>query len=139
MASVKQTSLWLTTACAIVTFGCEAASHTESANPTASVQVVYESEPLANVQIMLKQTADGPALTHAISDRLGVARFKEMPEPEPAEYVIAMESLSDGGWILDRKVVGKFCDSLRLKPFSQSPNQIIELPKRAVQLLSPTN
>ncbi|MFG0288695.1 MAG: hypothetical protein ACF8CQ_10985 [Rhodopirellula sp. JB044] len=138
MASVKQTSLWLMTVCVIATLGCDAASQTESANPTASVQVVYEGEPLANVQITLTQTADGPALTRAISDRRGVARFSEVPDPEPTEYVVAMESLGDGGWMLDRKVVSKFSDSLRLKPFSQSPNQIIELPKRAVQLLSPT-
>ncbi|MCM2373219.1 hypothetical protein [Aporhodopirellula aestuarii] len=125
--------------CTIALLGCDAQSQTETGAEEASVKVVYQSNPLANVLIVLKQPADGKPLAHAISARSGRASFQSLPNPEPEQYVVSMESNSDGGWILDSNIMAKFCDSLRLKPFSQVPNQLIELPNRAVRSLSPSH
>ncbi|EKK00091.1 hypothetical protein RBSH_04613 [Rhodopirellula baltica SH28] len=99
------------------------------------MKILYDGKPLANVQVLLKQTADGTPLARAITNERGLAFVAELPSPEPEDYVVAMESISDGGWMLNPSVMKKFSDSLRLKPFSESPQQTIELPRRAVQSL----
>ncbi len=136
MAIAKPSWLSVVGYCAIATLGCETQTQPDVDNSKASVQIVYQNEPLANVLIVLKTPKAGAPLTRSISDRSGRASFQSLPSPEPEQYAVFMESNSDGGWILDSRIMTKFCDSLRLKPFSQVPNQIIELPKRAVQSLS---
>lgn len=126
----------LLTSAVLTAIGCDA---TPSGSPTESetfVTVTYDGAPLANVQVLLKQSDDGVTLDRAITNERGVAYFHELPSPEPESYVIAMESISDGGWMLKASVMEKFCESFRLEPFSETPQQTIELPRRAVQPLS---
>lgn len=124
---------------AVLLAGCGGSSTGPQASTIAEgtpvVQVLYEGKPLANVQVLLKPSKDAAVLTRGVSNRNGNAALADLPSPEPETYHVALESISDGGWILNSKVVSKFCDSLRLKPFEQQTQQVIELPARAVQPL----
>ncbi|WDQ14741.1 hypothetical protein [Rhodopirellula sp. P2] len=121
---------------AIAVTGCDGTSPKTTTASTTFVTVVYDGTPLANVQVLLKQSPGGATLDRAVTNSRGVAHFHALPSPEPESYVVAMESISDGGWMLKASVMEKLCDSLRLKPFSETPQQTIELPRRAVQSLS---
>ncbi|WP_173442629.1 hypothetical protein [Rhodopirellula islandica] len=121
---------------AVAVIGCDGTSSKTAAKSTTFVTLAYDGTPLANVQVRLKQSADGITLDQSVTNEHGVAHFHALPSPEPESYVVAMESISDGGWMLKASVVDKFCDSLRLKPFSETPQQTIELPRRAVHSLS---
>lgn len=135
MAVIARVSTWTAMCAAVVLAGCDASSTTSTSESDTYVKIIYDGKPLANVQVLLKQTADGTPLARAITNERGLAFVAELPSPEPEDYVVAMESISDGGWMLNPSVMKKFSDSLRLKPFSESPQQTIELPRRAVQSL----
>ncbi|MEO9592697.1 hypothetical protein [Rhodopirellula bahusiensis] len=136
MAVIARASALLLACVVIVSTGCDAASQSSTPESNTFVEVVYDGKPLANVQVLLKQTSDGGSLARAITNERGLAHFSDLPSHEPEIYVVAMESISDGGWMLKPSVMEKFCDSLRLKPFSETPHQKIELPRQAVQSLS---
>ncbi|MFG0266443.1 MAG: hypothetical protein ACF8AM_15045 [Rhodopirellula sp. JB055] len=136
MAVIARYSVMLLTGALLTFAGCEATPSGQATESETFVTVVYDGTPLANVQVLLKPSADGVTLDRSITNERGVAYFHELPSPEPESYVIEMESISDGGWMLKASVMDKFCDSFRLEPFSASPQQTIELPRRAVQSLS---
>ena len=135
MAMIARVSIWSMLCAAVVLVGCDDSSTTSPSESDTYVKVVYDGKPLANVQVLLKQTADGAPLARAITNERGFAYVSELPSPEPQDYIVAMESISDGGWMLNPSVMKKLGDSLHLKPFSESPHQTIELPRRAVQSL----
>ncbi|WP_146405657.1 carboxypeptidase regulatory-like domain-containing protein [Allorhodopirellula heiligendammensis] len=103
-----------------------------------SVMVTYESQPLADVQVTLHATETGPALAQAVSASDGRAYFQNMPLPEPSEYLVSLQSLGDGGWILDPKYAQAAKSRLRLQPLTDSELQTIELPRGAVSALTPS-
>lgn len=107
---------------------------TQTSGP--SVAVSYESQPLADVEVSLHATSTGLAIAKAISTSDGRAYFTEVPSPEPAEYFVSLQSLSDGGWILNSKYSATNC-GLRLKPLAINEQQKIELPRGAVRPLTP--
>ena len=120
MAMIARVSIWSMLCAAVVLVGCDDSSTTSPTKSDTYVKVIYDGKPLANVQVLLKQTADGATLARAITNERGFAYVSELPSPEPQDYI----------------VVKKLGDSLRLKPFSESPHQTIELPRRAVQSLT---
>ncbi|MCG8648935.1 MAG: hypothetical protein MI861_03835, partial [Pirellulales bacterium] len=67
------------------------------------VRVMYQGQPLGDVQVRLHETRGGPVLAQSISRQDGNAYFTQLPSPEPPKYFITVESLSDGGWILNAK------------------------------------
>lgn len=122
----------------IVLLGCQTRSTTPDDSASPSILIVYEGDPLANVHVRLRESEHSPVLAQAISDIDGVATFTELPSPEPSAYCVSMESVSDGGWILDAKVVEKFTRPIRLNPFAVNSRHTIEIPKRSVISLNAT-
>lgn len=103
-----------------------------------AIKVVYQSGPVANVHVQLHASDNGPVLARAITSTDGKARFVDLPNPEPSEYFVSLESVSDGSWILDPKLTQRFTKTLRLDPLTQNANQSIELPPRSIQSLHRT-
>lgn len=103
-----------------------------------AVLVRYQSEPLADVHVRLLASAGGPVLSQAITQSDGQANFVDLPSPEPEVYFVSLESLGDGGWMLNRKVIDRTTASLRLKPLAENPSQSIDLPPGSVQPLHPS-
>lgn len=113
----------------------------DAALPTPTgpaVLVQYQSEPLADVHVRLLASTGGPVLSQAITQSDGQARFIDLPSPEPEVYFVSIESVGDGGWMLNRKVTDRTTASLRLKPLAENPLQSIDLPLGSVQPLHPT-
>lgn len=121
--------------CVVVGCGDDAASPI-STGPVVLVQ--YQSEPLADVHVRLLSSASGPVLTQAITQRNGQAIFVDLPSPEPEAYFVSLESVGDGGWILNPKITDRAIAPLRLKPLTDNPLQSIQLPPGSVQPLHPS-
>ncbi len=99
------------------------------------VTITYDSAPLADVQIRLHATQSGSSLAYAVSAADGIARFPQLPVPEPTEYFVSLESIGDGGWILDQKFTTTSTSGIRLKPLVDNASQQIALPRGAVRPL----
>ncbi len=117
--------------------GCDSSPQSDTGSGGPSITVVYEDQPLADVQVRLHEAAQGPVLAQAITSDEGRAVFRDLQSPEPSEYFVSMDSLSDGGWILNPKVVKPALDAIRVQPFATNTNQQIELPSRSIQSLQP--
>lgn len=118
--------------------GCGEADFAPPPDDSPAVKVMFQSSPLADVHVRLHASPDGPAIVQAITGADGRALFGDVPSPEPDQYHVSLESISDGGWMLDPKVIAPTLDSLRLGPLSQNQTQAIDLPPRAVRSLSKT-
>lgn len=121
-----------------VLVGCMIGCGDEVASPMPSgpaVLIRYQSEPLADVHVRLLASDGGPVLCHAITQSDGQATFVDLPSPEPEVYFVVLESVGDGGWMLNRQVLDRATKSLRLKPLAENPSQSIDLPRGSVQSL----
>lgn len=116
--------------------GCADSSSHADFSGQPFVRVVYQGQPLGDVQVRLHETLEGPVLAQSISHQDGNAYFAEVPSPEPPKYFVTVESISDGGWILDAKACQEISKSISLEPLESSPEQRIEIPKGAIQQLS---
>lgn len=123
---------------ALVIAGCGSGDRSRSGSSGPSVAVSYQSDPLPDVEVSLHATPTGPALAKAISASDGRAHFANVPSPEPTEYFVSLQSLGDGGWILDSKFAATN-SGVRLKPLANHDQQTIELPRGAVRPLTPNN
>ncbi|TWT73313.1 hypothetical protein [Allorhodopirellula solitaria] len=130
-------SLSLPALLVFVAAGCEGDLPVSDPNGP-SVLVTYQSQPLADVQVCLHESASGPVLAQAVSAADGQATFREIPAPEPSEYSVSLQSLSDGGWILDPKYTNPAKSLVRLAPLGDGDPQTIELPRGAVRPLTRT-
>lgn len=101
------------------------------------ITVSYAGNPLADVHVRLHDSPGGPVIAQAVSDDAGHATFDELPVPEPAHYFVSMESVGDGGWILDAKMLQRENAARQWPPFATTPIQRIELPPGSVKTLSP--
>ncbi|SMP64236.1 hypothetical protein SAMN06265222_108190 [Neorhodopirellula lusitana] len=116
--------------------GCDSDGPSTAAMDSPHVQVLYQDGPLPDVCVRLHETQEGPVLAQAISQHDGRARFTELPSPAPDQYFVSMESVSDGGWLLDSKITQAKQNAIRLDSFTQSPQQTIQLPRGAVRSLT---
>ncbi|WP_417748103.1 hypothetical protein [Rosistilla oblonga] len=117
--------------------GCSDSS-SESSNQSPTILLRYQGDPLASVRIQLHESESGPVVAAAISDRTGQARFKLLPPPGGAQYFVSVESISDGGWILDPTLGNSATSGLSIPSFdstSQQPHEL-DLPPSAVRLLT---
>lgn len=112
--------------------GCERESQDE---PSVSVTILYEGMPLANVNVRLHDGLDGPMLAQSITRDDGRALIANVPSPEPDQYFVSLESISDGGWILDSRAIQRSGSVFKLMPFREKPQQEIELPPRSIKPL----
>jgi len=126
-------------ASAIVIAGCGGTDSGAIPSTGPSVAVIYESNPLADVQVRLHAGPTGPVITQSISAADGTARFSGVPSPEPDEYFVSLESLSDGGWMLDAKYSQAADSGMTLKPLVTNDGQRIEIPSGAVRSLNINN
>ncbi len=127
------------TASVILIAGCGDAGPVASAPDGPGVAVIYESSPLADVQVRLHASPTGPVIAQGVSAANGTARFAETPTPEPSEYFVSLASLGDGGWILDAKYLEPADSGIKLKPLATTDGQRIEIPRGAVRPLTPNN
>ena len=107
--------------------GCSDSSSPADISGQPFVRVLYQGQPLGDVQVKLHETLEGPALTHSISRQDGNAYFTQVPSPEPSRYFVTVESISDGGWILDSEACQKLSESISLEPLESSRDQRIEI------------
>lgn len=87
MAVIARVSMWTAWCAAVVLAGCDASTTTSTSESDTYVKILYDGKPLANVQVLLKQTADGTPLARAITNERGLAFVTELPSPEPEDYV----------------------------------------------------
>ena len=121
----------LVVACSL-TQGCSESDASGDVSGAPFVHVEYEGQPLANVQVFLRGSRSGPVLAQSISRQDGNAYFTQLPSPEPSKYFVTVESLGDGGWILDADACQQLTESTFLQSLTSSPVQRIELPDGAV-------
>ena len=117
--------------------GCSDSS-SESANQSPTILLRYKGDPLANVRVQLHDSESGPVVAAAISDQAGQARFKQLSPPGGPQHFVSVESISDGGWILDPKLGKPATSGLSIPSFdstSQQPHEL-DLPPSAVRLLT---
>lgn len=122
---------------AIAMIGCNG-DHESPAPHAPAVLLSYQSGPLADVQVRLHESESGPVLAQAVSASDGRASFHIVPDPEPSAYFVSMQSIGDGGWILDAKYGEASKSHVRLAPLAAHDQQTIELPRGAVRPLMPT-
>ncbi|MEO1616903.1 MAG: hypothetical protein AAFV88_13690 [Planctomycetota bacterium] len=99
------------------------------------VRVMYQGKPLGDVQVMLHASKGSPVIAQSISRQDGNAYFTEVPSPEPPEYYVTVESVGDGGWMLDPKACQQLSKSISLQSLESSPQQQLEIPNGAVRPL----
>ncbi|QDV66438.1 hypothetical protein Poly24_01240 [Rosistilla carotiformis] len=117
--------------------GCSDSS-SESSNQSPTILLRYKGDPLANVRVQLHDSESGPVVAAAISDPTGQARFKQVSPSGGPQYFVSVESISDGGWILDPKLGDPATSGLSIPTFdstSQQPHEL-DLPPSAVRLLT---
>lgn len=118
--------------------GCgSATSVDESRSPIIAID--YDGHPLADVHVRLHDAGTGSVVAQAITREDGQAVFANMPSPEPVKYSVSLESVSDGGWILDPQAMKRLSDSLELSSFADERIQRIVLPARSVKSLTPNS
>lgn len=137
MARVIKASISFSLVTLLLLAGCDGDASPPDLSGTPVVRVKFQGEPLAGVQVSLFGPSSQSPLVRAITGNDGNAYFTELPSPEPDRYRIGLESLGDGGWMLDPKVIEPFCEAQVLDPLQQSPVQELSLPKRAVRSLTP--
>ncbi len=79
--------------------GCSDALSPPPPEDAPAITVVYQSDPVANVHLQLHESENGPIVARAITSADGKARFVNLPNPQPTEYFVSLESVSEGGWI----------------------------------------
>jgi len=121
---------------AVVMTGCSENRQPVAASSGHHVVVMYQADPLADVHVRLYATPDGPVLAEAISAMNGHVHFDRLPSPQPAEYFVSLESISDGGWMLDSKFGKAATSALRLKSLDEKTSQQLTLPRGAVRPFS---
>lgn len=120
--------------------GCGEQNMQPDVEGAPSVLVQYEGDPLSGVQVSLyepsgSKTAGQTPLAQAITANDGKAYFVNVPSPEPTQYRIELQSLGNAGWMLDPKVIDRFCKTQTLGPLNQNPAQQLSLPARSVRPL----
>jgi hypothetical protein len=75
----------------------------------------------------------------AVSGIDGQVDFVDLPSPEPDEYFVSLQSLGDGGWILDPQFASATESGLRLQAIDTNNRQTIDLPSGVVRSLDPTS
>ncbi|MGI9469594.1 MAG: hypothetical protein ACR2OA_20900 [Rubripirellula sp.] len=118
-------------ACVLVC-GCSETNSLVDTSKSPFVQVMYQGEPLGDVQVRLHETQGGPVIAQSVSRQDGNAYFSQVPSPEPAKYYVTVESLSDGSWGLNPQACQKLSESISLKALESSPAQRIDIPDGAV-------
>ena len=118
-------------ACVLLS-GCGTTDSPVDPSQSPFVQIMYEGQPLGDVQVRLHQTQGGPVIAQSVSRQDGNAYFTNIPSPEPSCYYVTLESLSDGSWDLNPQACQKLSENITLKTFESSPCQQIEIPDGAV-------
>ena len=121
---------------ACICIGCGSTSVVDETR-SPIVMVDYDGHPLADVHVRLHDSSGGSIVAQAITRDDGQAVFSDLPSPEPAKYFVSLESVGDGGWILDTHLIERHHDALELSPFMDLRIQRIVLPPRSVQSLTP--
>lgn len=120
----------------LLTCGCSESKSVADVSGQPYVRVIHQGQPLGDIQVRLHESQGGPVLAQSISRQDGKAHFAEVPSPEPSNYFVTVESISDGGWILDAKACKKLSQNTSLEAFESSREQRIEIPNGAVRPLS---
>lgn len=106
--------------------------------PTAGpgVRFTCEGSPVANLHVRLHASPNEPFLLQGITAVDGLVRFGELPQPLPERWYVAVESLGDGGWMLDPRYASPSENGLTVERLDEQQPATLELPKRAMRILS---
>ncbi len=116
----------------VVAIGCGQSGSQMHVDGAPTVRVMYQGKPLGDIQVRLHANHGGPVLAQAISQQNGNAYFPDVPSPEPDKYFVTLESLGDGGWMLDAAACESLTETSQLNALQSSPSQRIEIPNGAV-------
>ena len=120
----------------VLASGCSDTNSRVDASGLPFIQVMYQGQPIGDVQVRLHQTQGGPVIAQSVSRQDGHAYFSQVLSPEPSRYFVTQESLSDGSWMLDSQACQKLSQNISLDPLKSSPGQRIEIPDGAVYAIS---
>jgi hypothetical protein len=100
------------------------------------VRFTCEGSPVANLLVRLHASPEGPCLGQGITADDGVVRFSELPQPLPERWYVALESVGDGGWMLDARYATPSANGLTLERLEEEQPATLELPAKAIRSLS---
>lgn len=121
---------------ALCSSGCSESNSRADLIGKPFVNVTYQGKPLSDVQINLHDGQGGAVLAQSISGQDGNAYFTEVPSPEPPRYSVTVESIGDGGWMLNPEACQELSKITFLAPLESTQEQRIEIPAGAVQTLA---
>lgn len=127
--------IWLFVLAALELSGCGTPT---TLQPTTGpgVRFLCEGSPVANLHVRLHASPDEPFLLQGVTADDGIVRFGELPEPVPDRWYVAVESLGDGGWMLDPRYATPDANGLTVDRLDEQQPATLELPKRAMRVLS---
>lgn len=99
------------------------------------VRFTCEGSPVANLLVRLHASPEGPCVGQGITSDDGVARFSELPQPLPQRWYVALESIGDGGWMLDTRYATPGASGLTVERLEAEQPVTLELPAKAMRSL----
>lgn len=127
--------IWLFVLAALELAGC-GTSTTLQPTTGPGVRFLCEGIPVANLHVRLHASPDEPFLLQGVTADDGIVRFGQLPEPVPDRWYVAVESLGDGGWMLDPRYATPGGNGLTVDRLDEQQPATLELPKRAMRVLS---
>lgn len=100
------------------------------------VRFLCEGAPVANLLVRLHPSPDEPFVAQGITADDGIARFSKLPNPLPERWYVALESVGDGGWMLDPRYATPSPEGLTVDSLHEQDPPTIELPRQSIRLLS---
>ncbi|XZE54850.1 hypothetical protein SH139x_000830 [Planctomycetaceae bacterium SH139] len=109
-----------------------------------TVVVQYKQQPIADVHVMLHAQAGGPVVLEGWTKIDGTAELRVPAEssfsPDPAaieslEFLVATDSISDGGWSIQAKYTDPARSGLTVSFEVGQTQATLELPANAVKPL----
>jgi len=100
------------------------------------IRFLCEGAPVANLHVRLHISPDEPFLAQGITTDDGIVRFNKLPQPPPELWYVALESVGDGGWMLDPQYATPGKSGLTVTTLDEAQPPTVELPKVAMRSLS---
>jgi len=100
------------------------------------IRFLCEGAPVASLHVRLHASPDETFLVQGITTDDGIVRFNKLPQPPPELWYVALESVGDGGWMLDARYATPGTSDLTVTALDEAQPPTIELPKEAMRSLS---
>ncbi len=129
--------------CTTLSAGCSEGGDRSTASGL-TVVVQYKQQPIADVHVMLHEQVGGPLVLEGWTSMDGTAELRvpsdsdfspDAAANEPTEFVVATDSISDGGWNIQAKYTELARSGLKVTFEAGQTQATLELPADAVKPL----